>query len=512
MESTETMVQTNFSGLDWLIVLAFLIGSTIAGVWAQRYVRGLEDYIVAGRRVRGYLGVASIIATEMGLVTVMYSAQLGFTGGFAAFHVALAAAIVALVVGLTGFIVVPLRKTRAMTIPEFYEQRFSRGTRVLGGTILAFSGILNMGMFLKADALFVTTVMGLTSDTKLKVAMTVMLGLVLLYTALAGMVGVLVTDYLQFVIMATSLVVVSLFLIGRFGWWEIVQGVETIRGEAGFNPLSPQGNFGLSYVFWQFFLGLVSCALWQTAVIRAASSEDEKAVRRTFTWGSLGFLIRFMIPYFWGICALIYIAGEPSLRAVFLPQNGNPASETTLRAMPLALSNLIPTGVLGLLTAGMLAAAMSTYNTYLHAWSAVLTQDVVGPMFGERLSPRGRIALTQGFMLLVGIFLLVWGLWYPLSDQLWNYMAITGAVYFAGACAVLIGGLYWRRASRVGAYGAFLCGFVALLGLDPVQTWLGVQWRSEYVGLATVALACLVMVAGSLICPDRARVEAEVEA
>jgi SSS family solute:Na+ symporter len=238
-------------------------------------------------------------------------------------------------------------------------------------------------------------------------------------------------------------------------------------------------------------------------VIRASAAENQEAVRRTFTWGAVGFLIRFMIPYFWGICALVYIAGNPSLREMFLSAQAQTSSETTLRAMPVALSSLLPTGVLGILTAAMLAAAMSTYNTYLHSWSMVLTQDVLSPLFGERLSQRGRIVTTQVFMFLVGVFLLVWGLWYPLGEHLWDYMAVTGAIYFTGAFAVLVGGLYWQRASRAGAYGAFLCGFLALAGLSPVQEMLGVKWQSEYVGLASVSLACVVMVVGSLVMPDK---------
>jgi SSS family solute:Na+ symporter len=495
---------TNFGPLDWGIVGLFLVGITVAGLWTKRFIHGTGEFFIAERRVRGYLGVASIIATEMGLVTVMYAAQKGFTGGFAAFHIALAAALVALVVGLTGFIVLPIRRTGVITIPEFYEQRFGKGARVLGGAILAFSGILNMGMFLKADSLFVTSVMGLTSGAALNVAMSVMLGLVLLYTMLGGMISVLVTDYLQFVLMALVLVAVSVFLMLDFEWGEIVGGVAALKGEAGFNPFSQEG-FGGAYVLWMLFLGLVSCALWQTAVIRASAAEDEAAVRRTFTWGAIGFLIRFMIPYFWGICALVYLARQPGLRATFLPAVGQPTSETTLRAMPVALAQILPTGAIGLLTAGMFAAAMSTYNTYIQAWSMVLTQDVLAPLMGDRLTPSARIGLTQLFMLLVGVFLLVWGLWYPLGEHLWDYMAVTGAIYFTGAFAVLTAGLYWRRASRLGAYGAFLCGFLALAGLKPVQGWLGVNWRSEHVGLAVVALAWIAMVAGSLLWPDPRR-------
>src|SRR5437764_4454138 len=94
---------THFGALDWLIVFLFLVVSTTVGLWSRRYIRDLEGFLIAERRVRGHLGVASIIATEMGLVTVMYSSQKGFTGGFASFHIALIAGLVALFVGLTGF-------------------------------------------------------------------------------------------------------------------------------------------------------------------------------------------------------------------------------------------------------------------------------------------------------------------------------------------------------------------------------------------------------------------------
>ena len=494
-------IQTHFSNLDWGIVVGFLVISTWLGIYARKYITSMDDYVVAGRAVKTHLGVATIIAAEMALVTAMYSAQKGFTGGFAAFHIAVVAAVVALFVGLTGFIVVPLRRTGVMTIPEYYERRYGRDVRLLGGAILAASGILNMGMFLKADSLFITSVMGMTSDTQLKLAMTIMLGLVLVYTMLGGMVAVLVTDYMQFVIMAIGLVATSVFLMFQFDWHTIVQGVMQVRGEAGFNPLRSEQGFGFGYIAWMVFLGLISCSVWQTSVMRASSAESEKVVRPPVSWGAVGFLIRFMIPYFWGIVALVYIAQRPELRAIFLDPNAK--SEVTLRAMPIALTSLLPAGAIGVLTAGMLAAAMSTYNTYLHCWSAVLTQDVVGPLTGYRLSQKSRILVTQGIMLLIGIFLLVWGLWYPLGEDLWDYMAVTGAVYFTGAFASLAGGFYWKPASRVGALAAFATGFLALAGLKPVQGIIGVEWRSEYVGLTTVAIALVAMVAGSLLFPDR---------
>jgi len=495
-------VRTNFGPTDWAIVVVFLVGSTVLGIWAMRYIRDMDDYVVAGRSVRTYLGVASMIASELGLVTVMYSAQMGFTSAFAAFAVAVLAAVAGFIVGQTGLIVVPLRKMGVMTIPEFYERRFGRDLRLFGGLILAASGILNMGMFLKADSMFVTSVMGMNSDTELKIAMTLILALVLLYTSVGGMISVVFTDYLQYVVMSVGLVVTSILLMLHFGWGNIISAVAEIKGEAGFNPFLPESGLGPSYLVWMLSLGFISSCVWQTSVMRATSAESETVVRRTYSWGSIGFLVRFLIPYFWGICALVFVFGNPELKRVFLPAGGEVDPSLQLRAMPIALSNLMPAGFIGLLTAGMLAAAMSTYNTYLHTWSAVLTQDVASPLAGGRLSSKTRILIARIIMCFVALFLLIWGLWYPLGERLWDYMAITGAIYFTGAFATLIGGIYWKRASRAGAYGAFLCGFLMLVGLKPVQGLLGVDWPGQYVGLAVAALACIAMVTLSLVFPD----------
>ena len=198
-------IETRFSPLDWCIVVAYLIFIVSVGVYIKRYIKSASDFMVAGRGLKSPLAIATMIGTELGLVTVVYAAQKGFTGGFAAFHIAVVAAIGAVFVGMTGFIVVPLRRLKVMTIPEFYEKRFGKGVRILGGIILAFAGILNMGMFLKAGSIFVSGVTGMVSDFQIKLIMSIMLALVLLYTTLGGMVSVVVLDYIQFVVLSFAL-------------------------------------------------------------------------------------------------------------------------------------------------------------------------------------------------------------------------------------------------------------------------------------------------------------------
>ncbi|MHC4535302.1 MAG: sodium:solute symporter family protein [Planctomycetota bacterium] len=492
-------IETNFSSLDWCIVVGYLIAIVALGVYIRRYITNVTDFIVAGRGLKTFLAIATMIGTELGLITVMYSSQKGFNNGFAAFHIALAAAIVTLVVGLTGFIVVPLRRLNVMTIPEFYEKRFGRGVRILGGIILAFSGILNMGLFLKAGSLFVMGITGLTESVHLKIIMTVLLGMVLLYTTLGGMVSVVVLDYIQFVVLSFGLLAASLLSIRYLGWDNIIETVSTLKGRAGFDPFHGEG-FGFPYVVWMFFLGLVSCAVWQTAVIRACSAENTRTVKKIYTWASIGFLMRFLLPYFLGICALTYMAGNGSLTKVFIP-DGDADPQITLMAMPIFLSQILPMGLIGIISAGMLAAFMSTHDSYLLCWSSVLTQDVVAPWFKNGLSSKARLLLTRIFIVTIGMFILVWGLWYDLGQDLWDYMAISGAIYFAGAIALLVFGLYWKRAGKVGAYLALICGFGAIFGLKPVQGLFGMNVSSEIVGLTVITLATISMIAGSLLFP-----------
>jgi len=406
---------------------------------------------------------------------------------------------------------------KVMTIPEFYERRFGRNVRILGGTILAFSGILNMGMFLKAGAMFVFGVTGMSSDTHLKIIMTALLAMVLLYTTLGGMVSVAVLDYIQFVVLSISLVVASVLSINHLGWTNIVDTVQKAKGAAGFDPFHEAG-FGWSYVLWMFFLGLVSCAIWQTAVIRACSAKSTKIVKQIYVLSSIGFLIRFLIPYFFGIAAFVFVFNTGALHDKFFPASGSADPELSLLAMPIFLSRVLPTGLIGITCAGMLAAFMSTHDSYLLCWSSVLTQDVVAPWFKNGLSSRTRLLLTRIFIVSIGLFILVWGLWYPLGQDLWDYMAISGAIYFIGGFSLLAFGLYWKRASCVGAYLALFSAFFAVLGLTPVQNmfsatlapikrWLDVPAdepiSSAVVGLTVLTTAVVLMVVGSLLFPDK---------
>ena len=408
-------------------------------------------------------------------------------------------------VGVTGLFVYRLREMGVLTIPEFYERRFDRRTRVLGGIMMALGGILNMGLFLQVGSKFIVGITGLSAASMaLPVAMVVLISLVLIYTCLGGMISVVIADYVQFVVLSLGLLVATVLAVNYVGWDNIFTTVEREVGIAGFDPTVPvgtrppteeaaspdgdpeeqvaaaSGEFGWEYIVWMGFLGLVSCAIWPTAVARALAMDSAKAVKRQYMLASVSFLIRFLVPCFWGICALVFILQNEAMRELFFPA-GYPEPEIlpegvkpfdNLYAMPIFLGRILPAGVIGIITAGMVAAFMSTHDSYLLCWSSVLTQDVVAPIYenGNRtLSGKARVKLTRVFIVIIGVYVLGWGLIYHGSNDIWDYMAVTGAIYYNGAFALLMGGLYWKRASSTGAFLALLAGILAVLGLSPVQ-------------------------------------------
>ncbi len=514
-----------FSWLDWTIVLAYIAAATAIGLLCRRYIHNLADFIVAGRGLRPFLGVATLSGTEIGLVTVMYFAEFGFTQGFSALAVAVLAGVSMVFVGLTGFMIAGLRRSGAMTLAEYYQMRFAPGVRLLGGIIIAAAGILNMGVFLKVGALFLQKISGMPEALNLvnpatglvvvnlpvlNLIMTVLLALVLAYTLLGGMVSVVITDYLQFVVLSAGIGLATFCVLTHHtvgGLEGIVQAVSDHRGPPGFNPFARQvtagGAVGLGVVFiiWQSMHWLGTCN-WQTYALRTTSATSPAVARRMYALTGLTFFGRAAIPMLWGLGALAYFAHAGGLEA-FSGSNG-------LAAMPTFLGEILPWGGLGLVAAGMLAAFMSTHDSYLLAWSAVICQDIIGPVarfLGYDLSDRTRMVITRILILLIGLFVLVWGLWYQIPGTVWGYLAMTGTMYIAGATVVLSFGLYWRRANRTGAYAALILGcipglvYIITSVVDSARvTQANDAWNAEaWSGLLGFPLALVGMIGGSLL-------------
>jgi SSS family solute:Na+ symporter len=560
-------IVSRFSLVDAAIAAASLAVTLWIGVRVKRYIGTIEDYLVASRGMGLYVGAASLLSTEVGIITYMYQAQFGFVAGFSAFVVGLITLAVCLVVGRTGFVITRLREMRILTVPEYFEKRYGRGVRVLAGVLMAFGGSLNLGIFPIIEARFLAIVTGIPARY-LGWTMAGLLLVALAYTAIGGMVSLIVTNYVQYVFLAAGTVVVTLVCLREVGWGDMVRAVDAHMGGRGFNPVQ---DLGVGFILWQVLLWIALMTVWQSVAMRTFSTKDPAVGKKMFTLTGFLFLGRALIPMVWGIAALAFFWGraEPvgtvaatpsaqveqlaaSLDSTYrgdlesgrlgraLPQvellerlagrerSRSPEAarleasardrrgEIGLVAMPWMLAAMLPTGLLGVVVAGMLAASISTYAGYFLGWASIIAQDVVAPMLSrgtpvgpvpseasERvgLSDRSRLLLTRLTVVALTVFIMIWSLVYDLPGPAYFYLQVTANLFMAPTLIAVVGGLYWRRSSATGAVLCFVLGALASLGYLVPQLRLDVATA----GNLSWALAVAGFVLGSLLAPPAAQ-------
>ena len=272
--------------IDIVIIISYLLIIFSFGIFMRKNVHNFSSFMIADQKLPLSLGVTSMLGTELGLITVMYNAQTGALQYFSAFHIGLFGFLVTLTVGLSGFVVTKLRDMNIKSIPEFYAQRFSQRTRILGALLLVIGGMLNMGIFLNIGAKFIQAIFGFEeNDQSLKIIMVLLLIIVLVYTMMGGMLSVIVTDYFQFIILSIGLLFCVFYSILNLGWNNIFESIEKIS----LNPYNPFVSKGTSYVFWQIILAFVSAVVWPTAITRALAMDSSKTVKKQYIWSSISF-------------------------------------------------------------------------------------------------------------------------------------------------------------------------------------------------------------------------------
>ncbi|NLP12720.1 sodium:solute symporter family protein, partial [bacterium] len=242
-------------------------------------------------------------------------------------------------------------------------------------------------------------------------------------------------------------------------------------------------------------LSLATVLTWQTTIVRVLAAKNTKTGLRIYKGTAFFFICRFLIPGIWGIAALATLAPEV-------------VGANSLYAMPKFLATFVPMGLMGLLIAAMLAADMSTDSSYMLTWGSVIYNDIMAP-FRKRPWPEKKGILWNRFIVaFIGIFLLFYGLWYPLKGDLWTYLGVTGTIYLSSMSVLLIACCYWKRANSWGAGAAIFFGALIPVGFLVMQQVPATQALAEKIGpyfsgISAYVITGLAMVIGSLLKPQK---------
>jgi SSS family solute:Na+ symporter len=479
----------NLTEIDWLIVTVAGLSLALVAVWTRRYTRSVSDFLAANRCAGRYMLTLSAGIASFGVASVIANFEKFYQAGFAAYWWGMMLAPIAMIIAMSGWVAYRFRETRALTMAQFFEMRYSRNFRVFAGMLTWISGILNYGVFPGIVANFFITFCGLPQTLSiagvevrtLLVIMGVFLGLALLLVFSGGMVAVMVMDFFQ----SQFLNVVFIVLVGvvfyKVGW---AHTTETLTAsEPGKSLMDPFDQSQISdFNFWFFailaFKSLYNCLGWQgTSGHNAAARtpHEAKMSRVLAEWrNGVYYLLMMVAPI--AVYVAMHHGGYESVSAPALAALGqidDPQTATQM-TVPVTLVYLLPAGVVGLLAAAMFMAAIATDNSCLHSWGSIFVQDIVLPFRRGKqpLSQRAHIMLLRLSILLVAVFAFLWSAFFPLRDYLLMYFLLTGTIYLGGSGAVIIGGLYWKRGTTAAAYTAMISGcLTAAVGMILQAAW-----------------------------------------
>ncbi|HEY2942070.1 MAG TPA: sodium:solute symporter [Vicinamibacteria bacterium] len=432
---------TRLTALDLAIVALYFVGVFAIGFYFVRRGRNTADYFLASRDAAWWAIGASLFSANIGSEHFIGLAGSGAASGLAVGHFEWLASLIILVL---GWIFVPFYlRSKVYTMPEFLERRYNRSCRVyLAGISLVAYVFTKIAVALFAGALVLQAVLG-WSMWKSALALVVATGI---YTVAGGLAAVIYTEVMQTVVLIVGALTLMFLGLGRVGG---MTGLEARVPEGFFHMMKPSSH--PDFPWTGIFFGAPILGVWywctdQVIVQRALAAKDEgHAKGGTVLAGFLKILPVFMLV----IPGLVARALYPAEMAA-----------DSNSAFPLLVVRLMPTGLVGLMVAAMLAALMSSLSAVFNSSSTIFTMDFyrhVRPKAGEReLVNVGRAATV----IMVGLGLL----WIPfmryISNQLWIYLQSVQAYIAPPIAAVFLLGVTWKRANGPGALAALLTGFV----------------------------------------------------
>ena len=471
----------NLHWIDWSIVLTLLVFMVIVVVTTKHYMRGVADFLAANRCAGRYLLCVSDGIAGLGAITLLAFWEMYYKTGFTAIWWSLLDWPILFVIALSGWVLYRFRQTRSMTMAQFFEMRYGRSFRIFAGIVAFVAGTINFGIFPSVGANFFINFCGLPEQFELAgvtlnsypMVIVILLGIALFFTFAGGQIAVILTDFIQGTFCMIVLTLTCLFLMYRMDWQHVCESLmDAPEGASLVNPMKTGKIEGFNFWFFiiQWFFWIYYWKAWQGNQAYNCSARTPHEARMSQVLGTWRYFAQQMLVPILAVCAIAFLkhpdfAADAAGVENTLAGIENEAVRTQM-TVPVALSQLLPVGLMGGLVAVMFAAFISTHDTYLHSWGSIFIQDVVMPLRKKPLEPKRHLLLLRCSISGVAVFIFLWSLCFRHTDYIRMFFAITGAIYLSGAGTCIIGGLYWKRGTTAGAFSAMILGaFIAVLGI-----------------------------------------------
>ena len=466
----------DFGGLTLLdrgIIVAYFVLTIVAGaVLARRAAKGISAYFLGGRTIPWWAMGMSGTASNFDMTGTMVIISFVYAIGLQGFWVSMRGGMCLPLGVLMAYMGKWLRRSNVMTTAEWMELRFGSGRE--GSIARLLSAISNLVVtmaflvyFVKGTGKFLSIFLPFDPDT----CALIMIAIAITYTTLSGFFGVIYTDVLQEVMILTASVYVGYQAFTLPNHAEVLQFAGA--GWASFapawtaEPMTWLANpdiyrmFGLCIVFWVFrgiFEGVGGLTGGYMPQRYYAARNDREAGFLTAEWIIL-LLFRWLLIIG---AAMLALAIALSTKGIAETLQADPE-----QALPLVLSQALPAGIRGLLVAGLIAAAMSTFDSTVNAGVSYWTRDIYQKHIHRRASRA--VLMRQSYIgtIVFAVIAVVLALGIRNINEIWSW--ITGPLS-AGLFGPIILRWYWWRFNGYGFAISTAAGLIVSLATKLLAT------------------------------------------
>ena len=494
-------MQTGLHTADHIIVVGYFGLLTLIGVYFWKRMKHVRDFFTGGNAIPWWLAGVSFYLTGFSAFTFVAYSEMAYRFGLVAVTLAWSSA-VGMVVG-TLLLASRWRRARIMSPIEFLETRYSPAIR----QVLAWAGlplkIIDDGLKIYATGVFVSIGLGYDLKTSIIASGIVML----LYTFMGGLWAVVVTDFIQFIILTLGVLVLFPLVFSNVSSMEFF----TAGTAGGFlSPISEP--FSILYVLAFYLLILLSYnGNWAFAQ-KFYSVRDERAARKA---GLLAVALKLLGPPLFILPAM---AARSLMPELLQPPN---SPQYTYAALSL---KYLPAGLMGLMIAAMFSATMSTLSGDYNVMASVITEDIYRRLFDKEASQRRLIVVGRLATIAVGALTIAIGITLIASARkgLFEVMVTVFGLFVGPMLIPMLAGLLIRRVTWRGAAAGIATGFASGLALylykalvltkrpDIDPNWLRYNYEAISI-LTNFGLTILAMTVATLLqkvpADERARID-----
>jgi SSS family solute:Na+ symporter len=458
-------------GIDIAISVLYIAGIVGIGLWAglrkRKVTTGNEskDYFLAGKTLKWPMIGLALFATNISCIHLVSLSQSGFDTGLLNGNFEWMAAFTLILLAL--FFVPFYMKSKVSTLPDFLEKRYNRACRDWLAVISIFSAIIiHIAFSFLAGGIVLKTLFGVN----MYVSITVIALLTGLYTVIGGLRAVVITESIQTIVLLSGALIITALCYNKVGGWHGI--TDTLHSTGSMDKISmlrPAGDKS-GMPWYAVFLGYPVLGIWywcadQTIVQRVLGAKDTNQARG----GALfcGFLkilpvFIFVLP---GLMAyVLYHQGLFDLHSV---QHVDVAGKTitdTKGIYTLMITQLVPTGLVGVLVAALLSGLMSQISGALNSIATLVSYDLYKrykpQTTDKQLVKTGRISAALALIFSLGLL--------PLIDQyesLFNGINDVIAHIAPPITTVFLLGIFWKKASAKSAQYTLWLGSILGAGV-----------------------------------------------